>query len=51
VTNGEFEVFWRGPGKNLVEMPKSWVEDDHVIKVRLCAGIQSFSFPCIGFWL
>ena len=43
VTNGEFEEFWRGPGKDLVEMPKSWVEDNHGIKVRLCASI-SFLF-------
>jgi len=35
VTNGEFEVFWMGPGKDLVEMPKSWVDDDSGIKVCL----------------
>uniref|UniRef100_A0A8H7Y2K3 Uncharacterized protein n=1 Tax=Psilocybe cubensis TaxID=181762 RepID=A0A8H7Y2K3_PSICU len=28
VTNGEFERFWRGPGKNLVQVPKSWVVDE-----------------------
>jgi len=43
VTNGEFEVFWRGPGKDLVEMPKSWVADEHGIKVRLFVLFFSFS--------
>jgi len=35
VTNGEFEAFWRGPGKGLVEMPKMWVEDDQGLNVRV----------------
>jgi hypothetical protein len=49
VTNGEFEVFWRGPGKDLVEMPKSWVEDEHGIKVRLGA-VFFFLFAKLGLW-
>lgn len=39
VTNGEFEVFWRGPGKDLVEMPKNWFEDEAGIKVRTVFGL------------
>ena len=46
VTNGEFEVFWRGPGKDLVEMPKSWIEDDYGIKVCLRIVISCFSSSC-----
>lgn len=35
VTNGEFERFWRGPGKGIVEVPKSWVVDEHG-SVQVC---------------
>ena len=27
ITNGEFHTFWRGPGKDLVALPASWVLD------------------------
>lgn len=33
VSNGEFERFWRGDGKDLVGLPKSWVEEDGAIHV------------------
>jgi len=35
VTNGEFERFWRGAGKDVVQMPKSWVFEAGVLKVSL----------------
>lgn len=35
VTNGEFEIFWRGPGKDLVQVPKSWVEENGVLQVGI----------------
>ncbi|KAL1938622.1 hypothetical protein VTO73DRAFT_11437 [Trametes versicolor] len=38
VTNGEFEAFWRGAGKDKVEMPPSWVEEDGAVKVRTLYG-------------
>ncbi len=40
VTNGEFEVFWRGAGKGVVGMPASWVSDadDGGVKVRTLYG-------------
>ncbi|KDR75270.1 hypothetical protein GALMADRAFT_249266 [Galerina marginata CBS 339.88] len=41
VTNREFERFWRSsPGKDTVQMPKSWVVDDNgSIKVRTMYGL------------
>ena len=33
VTNREFYSFWKGDGKGMVEMPKSWVDEDGDIKV------------------
>ncbi|KAF9564800.1 DUF323 domain-containing protein [Agrocybe pediades] len=38
ITNGEFERFWRGEGKDVVEMPKSWVMEDGGVKVRTMYG-------------
>ncbi|KAI0655264.1 C-type lectin protein [Cubamyces menziesii] len=38
VTNGEFEAFWRGAGKDKVQMPASWVEEDGEVKVRTLYG-------------
>lgn len=35
VTNGQFYQFFCGEGKNLVEFPASWVEDDEGIKVSV----------------
>ncbi|KAF8971063.1 C-type lectin protein [Flammula alnicola] len=39
VTNGEFERFCRGAGKDLVQMPKSWVQEaGGDVKVRTMYG-------------
>lgn len=34
VSNGEFYAFWAGKGAPNVKMPKSWVREDGIVKVR-----------------
>lgn len=41
VSNGEFEAFWKGSGRDKVGMPMSWVEEDGVVKVS-CPKLQQF---------
>ncbi|KAI0771720.1 C-type lectin protein [Trametes elegans] len=38
VTNGEFEAFWRGAGRDAVAMPASWVEVGGEVQVRTLYG-------------
>ena len=43
ITNGEFEAFWRGAGRGVVDMPASWVADpedngDGEVRVRTLYG-------------
>ncbi|THH16530.1 hypothetical protein EW146_g4127 [Bondarzewia mesenterica] len=38
VTNGQFYEFWKGDGKDKVQMPKSWVEENGEIMVRTMYG-------------
>ena len=54
ITNGEFEAFWRGPGKDRVEMPASWVEseeDGGEVHVRTLYGPVPMRYarhwPCL----
>ena len=43
VTNGEFYDYWKGKGKEEVQMPASWIETEGEVKVRL-----KFSFRHSG---
>ncbi|KAF8160867.1 C-type lectin protein [Crassisporium funariophilum] len=39
VTNAEFQTYWSGDGKGVVDMPKSWAEEDGEVKVRTMYGL------------
>jgi formylglycine-generating enzyme required for sulfatase activity len=49
VTNGQFYDFWRGEGKGKVKLPKSWIEVDGEVRVRLHPGalIQGWKLTSI----
>lgn len=34
ISNSEFYAFWTGEGATNVEMPKSWVHENGIVKVR-----------------
>lgn len=44
ITNGEFQEFMVGKGQGVVTMPKSWVEEEGEIKVRMMFGLVPFAY-------
>lgn len=44
VTNGEFEMFLKGSGKDAVGFPKSWTQEDGEIKVFHRCAYLSYRF-------
>lgn len=45
VTNGEFYEYWSGEGKEMVQFPKSWVEENGEVMVRLFQLLHNSPSP------